>query len=57
MADVKQQDLFINNEWVKPTSGKYTPIKSPATGAEVGQAAEGNPQDVEKSCGRRKSCV
>lgn len=35
MADVKQQDLFINNEWVKPTSGNYTPIKSPATGKKL----------------------
>lgn len=55
MADVKQQDLFINNEWVKPTSGKYTPIKSPATGEEVGQAAEGNPQDVEKAVAAAKA--
>lgn len=55
MADVKQQDLFINNEWVKPTSGNYTPIKSPATGEEVGQAAEGNPQDVDKAVAAAKA--
>ncbi len=38
--------LFINNEWVKPASGKYLESVNPATGKALAQVAAGNSADV-----------
>ena len=39
--------LFINNEWVKPTSGQYLESVNPATGKSLTQVAAGNSADVD----------
>lgn len=39
--------LFINNEWVKPTSGQYLESVNPATGKALTQVAAGNSADVD----------
>ncbi len=39
--------LFINNEWVKPTSGHYLESVNPATGKSLTQVAAGTSEDVD----------
>src|ERR1700728_2686312 len=39
--------LFINGEWVEPRSGKTIKVFDPATGREIGQAADAGPEDVD----------
>ncbi len=39
--------LFINNEWVKPTSGHYLESVNPATGKALTQVASGTSSDVD----------
>ncbi|HLZ56655.1 MAG TPA: aldehyde dehydrogenase family protein [Ktedonosporobacter sp.] len=40
-------DLFINNQWVKPASGKYLESINPATGKPLAQVASANSADVD----------
>ncbi len=50
LAWIKQHQpfgLFINNEWVKPTSGQYLESVNPATGKSLTQVAAGNSADVD----------
>ncbi len=39
--------LFINNQWTKPTSGRYLESVNPATGKSLAQVASGNSADVD----------
>src|SRR5579884_3870890 len=41
--------LFINNRWVKPSSGQYLDSINPATGKVLTQVASANGEDVEKA--------
>jgi aldehyde dehydrogenase (NAD+) len=45
----KQYELFINGEFVAPTSGKYFDTINPATEATIAQVAEANEADVDKA--------
>ncbi|MFC3528071.1 aldehyde dehydrogenase [Paracoccus mangrovi] len=40
-------DNYIGGEWVAPKSGKYFTNTTPITGAEIGQIARSNAEDVE----------
>jgi aldehyde dehydrogenase (NAD+) len=40
-------NLFINNQWVKPTSGQYLDSINPATGKVLTQVASANSADVD----------
>jgi aldehyde dehydrogenase (NAD+) len=49
-ATIKSQyDLFINGEWVKPTSGKYFDTINPATEEKLSEVADANVTDVDKA--------
>src|SRR5262249_62266795 len=39
--------LFINNQWVKPSSGKYLESVNPASGVSLARIAAGNSADVD----------
>ena len=39
-------DNYIGGEWVAPKSGKYFTNTTPITGAEIGQIARSNAEDV-----------
>jgi aldehyde dehydrogenase (NAD+) len=41
--------LFINNQWVKPSSGQYLDSVNPATGKPLVQVAAGNSADVDRA--------
>src|SRR5258708_5343619 len=41
--------LFINNQWVKPASGKYLESVNPATGKPIAQVAAANSVDVDSA--------
>jgi len=45
----KQYELFINGEFVKPSSKKYFPTLNPATGKKIASIAEANQKDVGKA--------
>lgn len=40
-------ELFINNQWVKPTSGQYIESVNPATGKPLARIASANKADVD----------
>lgn len=46
---MKRYQLFINNEWVDPTSGKWFDSLDPYTGASWAQVPEGNAADVDRA--------
>ena len=43
----KPKRLLINGKWVDAASGKTFPVIDPATGQDIGQAAEGDKTDVD----------
>ena len=43
----RQLNLFINNTWVLPESGKYIPCQNPAMGDLLAQAADASAKDVD----------
>jgi aldehyde dehydrogenase (NAD+) len=43
----KQYDLFINGEWVNPSSGKYFDTINPATEEKLSEIADANAADVD----------
>ena len=43
----ERYDNYIGGEWVPPRSGKYFTNTTPITGAEIGQIARSNAEDVE----------
>ncbi|MCW3078084.1 MAG: betaine-aldehyde dehydrogenase [Bacteroidetes bacterium] len=43
----KQYDLFINGEWVKPSTKKYFNTINPATEEKISEVAEANEKDVD----------
>lgn len=45
----KQYGLFINNQFVKPLSGKYFDTINPATEQKIAEIAEADEKDVDKS--------
>ena len=45
----KKYDLFINGEFVKPSSGKYFPTINPATEEKLADIAQANEKDVDKA--------
>ncbi len=45
--DRQTYDLFINGEFVKPQSGKYTPVINPATNEEIAQVAAAGIHDAD----------
>jgi aldehyde dehydrogenase (NAD+) len=42
----KQYDLFINGQWIKPSSKKYFPTYNPATEEKISEVAEAGEKDV-----------
>ena len=44
-----QNKLFINGDFVTPTSGKYFPSINPATGEAIAEIAEANAKDVDNA--------
>lgn len=40
-------DLFINNQWVAPEGGIYTPVISPANGAALAEVAQAGKKDID----------
>lgn len=47
---MKQYDLFINNEWIKPASGKYIKSYNPANGEYLGEVASASAEEVDLAC-------
>ncbi len=47
---MKDYDLFINNEWVKPISGKYITSYNPANGQPIGRVAAAEQSEVDAAC-------
>ena len=45
----KKYDLFIDGEWVKPSSGKYFKTVNPANEEVIAEIAYGNQEDVDKA--------
>jgi len=45
----KQYELFINGEFIKPSSKKYFDTINPATGKKIAAIAEANQKDVDKA--------
>lgn len=45
----EQYQLYINGEWVKPTSGKYFDTINPANGKKLASIAHANDSDVDKA--------
>ncbi len=41
--------LFINNEWVEPSSGRYFDVKNPCTGEIVAQVAAAGAEDTDRA--------
>ena len=49
-AQIKDQyELFINNKWVKPNSGKYFDSINPSNEQKLARVAEANDADVDKA--------
>jgi acyl-CoA reductase-like NAD-dependent aldehyde dehydrogenase len=46
---VKYRPLFINGEWVEPSSGAKADVVNPATGEVITQYALGTEADIEKA--------
>ena len=44
-----QFNLFINGEWVSPSSGTYAPVINPANAQELAQVAQANATDVDQA--------
>lgn len=44
-----QFNLFINGEWVAPSSGTYAPVMNPANAQELAQVAQANATDVDQA--------
>ncbi len=44
-------DLFINNQWLKPSTGKYYDNYNPATGERLAQTAQAGQDDVDSAVG------
>jgi aldehyde dehydrogenase (NAD+) len=40
-------ELFINNQWSEPKSGKYSAALNPATGATLAQVADAGAKDID----------
>jgi aldehyde dehydrogenase (NAD+) len=45
----KRYELFINGEWVKPSSGKYFETINPANEAVISEIAHGNEEDIDRA--------
>jgi aldehyde dehydrogenase (NAD+) len=43
----RKLNLFINNQWTEPKSGKYFESKNPASGEKLAQVADGGKEDVD----------
>ena len=43
----RQFDLFINNKWVKPSTGKYHPSINPANGEKLAETAIAGESDID----------
>lgn len=43
----RKLNLFINNQWTEPKSGKYFESKNPANGEKLAQVADGGKEDVD----------
>ncbi|MCR8634199.1 NAD-dependent succinate-semialdehyde dehydrogenase [Paenibacillus radicis (ex Xue et al. 2023)] len=41
--------LYINGKWEEPSRGAYFPSYNPATGEQVGEAADGSREDVQRA--------
>ncbi len=50
-------DLFINNKWVKPTSGEYFDSISPSNKTQLAKIAEANEKDVAKAVAAAKAAL
>lgn len=42
-------ELFINGEWVKPSTGKYIKVENPSTGEIISEIAEAGNDDVDRA--------
>lgn len=40
-------DLFVNNQWVAPKNGEYTPVHNPSNGETLAQIAQANKDDID----------
>jgi aldehyde dehydrogenase (NAD+) len=50
LSDHKGQfELFINNEWQKPSEGKYFDVSAPATGQKLAKVADAGKADIDKA--------
>jgi phenylacetaldehyde dehydrogenase len=49
--------LFINGEWVEARSGKTLRVFDPATGREIGQAADAGPEDVDRAVAAARAAL
>jgi aldehyde dehydrogenase (NAD+) len=43
----RKLNLFINNQWTEPKSGKYFESRNPASGEKLAQVADGGQEDVD----------
>ncbi len=49
--------LFINGEWVEARSGRTIKVFDPATGREIGQAADAGPEDVDRAVAAARAAL
>jgi len=49
MSDVKQSDLWINGEWVKPSSGEYLDDVNPLDDSLYSRIAKATAEDMDKA--------
>ena len=46
-AHERKFNLFVDNAWLPPSSGEYTPALNPATGETLAEVAEANAADID----------
>jgi acyl-CoA reductase-like NAD-dependent aldehyde dehydrogenase len=56
-GNMKKFDLFINNEWVKPSGGKYFTSYCPANGEALAELAFAEKEDVDKAVAAAKKAA
>lgn len=56
MSIKDRYELYINGEWLKPTSGEYLDAINPANGEKISEFATANNEDVDKAIEAARLC-
>lgn len=54
---MKTYELFINNQWVKASNGRYIESYNPANGELIGRVASATVEDVDRACRAARSAA